>query len=245
MKILFTFITSILFLFSVQSTTIIIDPGHGGKEMGAQRYLTLEDKKVLISEKDLALDVSIKIKKQLEALSYKVYLTRTIDREVSLEDRANIAEKLQADLFISIHINASTKKHPRGFETYYLDNHNDSAVKKVESLENNAGGFDGEDPIIKQILTELVISKTVETSRALAKSIHKSVHKDVGRPYKMINRGVKPGLFFVLALAKRPAVLLEVGFMSNNKELKRMLDPKFQDKYASAVAKGIHQYLKK
>jgi N-acetylmuramoyl-L-alanine amidase len=239
----FSTVLILIFNFNIVAKTIVIDPGHGGDDHGAKRFLKLCKKKVLIAEKNLALDLAKKIKKRLEP-THKVYLTRTVDREVSLMDRASIAEKLQADLFISVHINASSKKKPRGFETYYLDNHKDSAVKKVEELENNTGTFEGEELIIRQILTELLISKTVDTSKALARSIHGQVHKQVGRPYKMINRGVKPGLFFVLALAKRPAVLLEVGFLSNSKELKRMLSSEFQDRYAQAVADGINQYLK-
>lgn len=224
--------------------TIVIDPGHGGEDHGAKRYFMVGNKKVLIAEKNLALEVAKKIKKKLEP-EHKVYLTRTVDREISLIERAKIAEKLQADLFVSVHINASSKKKPSGFETYYLDNHKDSAVKKVETIENNSGLFEGEEMIIRHILTELLISNTVDTSKNLARAIHKELNKTVGRPYKLINRGVKPGLFFVLALAKRPAALLEMGFLSNSKELKRMLNSKFQDKYAEAVAKGINVYLKK
>ena len=237
----------LLFTFSLGPAlgfTVLIDPGHGGDDKGAvARYYYGKKKWRRVMEKDIALSLSIKIHEKLQKRGINAYLTRSIDRNVELYKRAEMAEKLKADLFISVHINASPAKKPRGFETYYLDNHKDSAIKKIEETENK--NLKGEELVVNQILTDLVIQRTVHTSKALAGNIHREIQKLVGKRYKLRDRGIKPGLFYVLALAKRPAILLEVGFLSNSKELKKLLNKGFQDRYATAVAKGIDLYLNK
>ena len=216
--------------------TILIDPGHGGEDKGASS----RNKGKKIFEKDIALDISKKLFKKLKANGYQVYLTRSIDREVSLEKRAELAEKVKADLFISIHLNSSNKNTSNGFEIYYLDNHVDKAIKKVEELENK--NWTGEKMIINNILTDLVIERTGKSSKKLARLIHKSVMRKVKKRYKFKDRGFKPGLFFVLALSKRPAALIEVGFISNKNELKKMSSKLFQGRFADAIVRGIKKY---
>lgn len=230
-------------LTRAEALTILIDPGHGGEEDGAVATTQGEAVPRTIKEKDIALAISKRIHELLQQKNYSVYLTRSMDRTVTLPERASIAEKTRADLFISVHINSSPESGAVGFETYYLDNHNDVAIKKVEKTENIQG--DGENIVVQQILVDLVVDQTVSTSKPLAESIHAELKSDVGRKYKIPSRGVKPGLFYVLALSKRPGVLLEVGFISTQKERVRMMDPKFQDTYARAVVKGIENYIKK
>lgn len=226
------------------SFVVLIDPGHGGKELGAVGKVWEHhhrDKKVVnILEKDLALLLSKKVKHLLEK-KHTVYLTRSFDRHVGLNERAQMADTVKADLFVSIHFNSATNSQSHGFETYYLDNHKDAAIKKVEEVENKA--FDGEDKVINQILIDLVISKTVTSSKKLAKQVHDNISKYVGKRYKMKDRGIKPGLFYVLALSKRPSILIEGGFLSNSKEAKLIRTKKFLNMYALAIAKGIDQYL--
>lgn len=230
-------------LTRAEALTILIDPGHGGEEDGAVSTTQGEAVPRVIKEKDIALSIAKRIHELLQQKNYSVYLTRSIDRTVTLPERAAIAEKTRADLFISVHINSSPEGGAVGFETYYLDNHNDVAIKKVEKTENIQS--DGENIVVQQILVDLVVDQTVSTSKPLAESIHSELKSDVGRKYKIPSRGVKPGLFYVLALSKRPGVLLEVGFISTQKERVRMMDPKFQDTYARAVVKGIENYIKK
>ncbi|PIP94849.1 MAG: N-acetylmuramoyl-L-alanine amidase [Bdellovibrio sp. CG12_big_fil_rev_8_21_14_0_65_39_13] len=236
---------TILFSAKAFGFTVLIDPGHGGDDLGAVGQIEVgpRKKEVAVYEKDVSLDLSKRILLELKGKGIKGFLSRSIDRTVSLADRAQMAEKIKADLYISVHLNASTQKEPRGFETYYLDNHQDAAVRKVEEAENK--DLSGEALIVNQILTDLVIDKTVETSKGLALKIHNQIHADIGKSFGLVNRGIKPGLFYVLALAKRPAILLEVGFISNEKELKRLMTKEFQRRYAKAVAKGIADYLKK
>ena len=231
-----------LILFLIQnafSQTILIDPGHGGEDKGA----TAKIKGIQIHEKDLALSISKKIFKKLKKKGFQVYLTRSIDREVSLEKRAELAEKIKADLFISIHLNSGHKKRSSGFEIYYLDNHSDAAIKKVEEVENKE--WTGEQKVVNQILTELVIERTVKSSKRLSSLIHRSVMRKITRRYGFKDRGVKPGLFYVLALSKRPAALIEVGFISNKNELKKMSSPSFQNRFSNAIVRGIKKYFAK
>ncbi len=237
----FFFICFLLHFSNASGITILIDPGHGGDEDGAVATTVGENPPRMIKEKDIALDISKKIFEKLKKENYSVFLTRSIDRTVSLAERAAIAEKTKADLFISVHINSSSEAGAVGFETYYLDNHDDVAIKKVEKTENIQNA--GENVLVQQILIDLVVEQTVKTSKPLAINIHSQLKEKIGKKYKVHSRGVKPGLFYVLALSKRPGVLLEVGFISTLKERVRMLNPKFQDDYASAVVLGIKKYI--
>lgn len=235
LKLVFFYVLTIS--FSLNAMTILIDPGHGGEEDGAIGVF----KNATIKEKDLTLEISKKIYDRLQSQGHRVFLTRSLDRTVTLQERANIAEKIKADLFISVHINSSTDQRAKGFETFYLDNHDDIAVKKVEKTENiNPGTEDG----IQQILIDLAVEQTVKTSKPLAFQIHAEKKKSLKGRFGLWSRGVKPALFYVLALSKRPGVLLEVGFITNQEDLKKVLDPKFQNVYADAVVRGINAYIK-
>ena len=227
-----------------QSFVVLIDPGHGGKEYGATSKVTRKNSKGKLYtrdlyEKDLTLILSKKLKKYLDK-EFLTYLTRSIDRTVSLEERAEMADTVKADIFVSIHFNSAHTKSSHGIETYYLDNHKDKAIKKVEHIENK--GLDGENKVINQILIDLVIQKTVPSSKKLATYIHNKVSNSIASKMSIRDRGIKPGLFYVLALSKRPGVLIEGGFISNQKEAVKISSNKYLDQYARAVAKGIIQY---
>lgn len=246
------FIRLIIFLIVfciVQSAfcyTVLIDPGHGGEDNGATGYYYKKlkngkSRRFAVHEKDVVLDISKKIYQKLKDKRYKVFLTRSIDRAVTLQGRADIAEKVQADLFISIHLNSALSKSASGIETYYLDNHTDAAVKKVEEVENKM--LKGEELVIQQILIDLVVERTAKTSRKLATEIHEKLINGVGNYNKMKDRQMRPGVFYVLALSKRPAALLEAGFMSNERELYLMTTKRFQDQFANAVVDGIDKFM--
>lgn len=243
-KILAIFLLITYLVFSnAFALTILIDPGHGGEDDGAKVMTSGKIPEELIKEKDIALSISQKIYDLLSSKNHTVFLTRSFDRTVSLPERAAIAEKTKADLFISVHINSSPEAGAVGFETYYLDNHNDVAIKKVEKTENVQ--MKGDEVVVQQILVDLVVEQTVSTSKPLAEAIHSEIRNKIGRKYGIQSRGIKPGLFFVLALSKRPGVLLEVGFISTQKERIRMMNPKFQEEYARAVVSGIESYINK
>lgn len=222
--------------FKASALTILLDPGHGGKELGA---VAKDEKNQNIYEKELTLKLAKLIQKKLSP-THSVFLTRSIDRTVDLAERAAIADKVNADLFISIHFNSSEINKYHGFETYYLDNHDDAAVKKLENLENNI--FATSDEIINKILIDLVVNKTVTQSKKLSDKIHRRIAQYVRKPYHMKDRGIKAGLFHVLALSKRPGVLLEVGFLSNKNEAQKISTQQFLDTYANSVANGVNDF---
>ncbi|PIK15592.1 N-acetylmuramoyl-L-alanine amidase [Halobacteriovorax sp. JY17] len=238
---------SILFLlfsisYSASAQSILIDPGHGGEDCGAKGKLWVGKTLKVICEKDIALSIAKIIHKRLSK-NFSAYLTRSLDRTVTLEERADLADKIKADIFISIHINASTSKYSHGLETFYLDNHDNAAVKKVEEVENK--NTKGEQVIINKILADLVIDRTAPSSRRMAKLVHEEISSKISKKYKITDRGVKPAIFYVMALSKRPSILLEVGFISNTKELKKLISKKFQNDYANAVAQGVEKFFAK
>ncbi len=216
---------------------VLIDPGHGGEEIGASGVLGKNKK---IFEKDLSLRLAQKIKKYLRR-STSTYLTRSLDRIVSLQERADMADLLKADLFLSVHFNSSTDPRSNGFELYYLDNNSNVAAQKVERAENL--NLKGEELIVNQILVDLVVQQTVAHSKQLASSVHKSI-RPVVKNHHLMDRGVKSGLFYVLALSKRPGLLIEAGFVSNQDELKKINQEKYLDDLAKAIADGVLGFIR-
>ena len=236
-----TLLFGLLFLFNTAfAKVVLIDPGHGGEESGAVGHLDAK-KTRRVFEKDLSLRLSKKIKDELSK-STTAYLTRSVDRAVSLQERADLADLVKADLFLSIHFNSSTNAKSHGFELYYLDNNSNVAANKVERSENL--NLKGEELIVNQILVDLVVQQTVHHSKELAQLVHQSV-KPVIKLSKIEDRGIKPGLFYVLALSKRPGLLVEVGFVSNPGELQRVNDDKFMDSMAKAIATGVMSFINK
>lgn len=222
------------------SKVVLIDPGHGGEEIGAVGYLDSSKKKKLF-EKDLSLRLSLKIKEHLSKHT-STYLTRSLDRLVSLQERADLADLLKADLFLSVHFNSSTNKKSHGFELYYLDNNSNVAANKVERAENL--NLKGEELIVNQILVDLVVQQTVTHSKQLANLVHQNVGPVV-RKYGVSDRGIKPGLFYVLALSKRPGLLIEAGFVSNQNELKKINQERYLNDLAKGISDGVLAFIQK
>ena len=231
-------VLSIFFSLPSFSKVVLIDPGHGGEESGAVGHLDSK-KSRKIFEKDLALRLSKKIKDNLSKKT-SAYLTRSLDRAVTLQERADLADLVKADLFLSIHFNSSTNAKSHGFELYYLDNNSNVATSKVERAENL--NLQGEELIVNQILVDLVVQQTVKYSKQLAQLVNEKVSPIV-KKHKITNRGIKPGLFYVLALSKRPGLLGEVGFMSNQNELKKVNEEKFLDDMARGISDGVLAYI--
>lgn len=233
---------SLIFLFSLSSyaKVVLIDPGHGGEECGAVGHLDFK-KTRKIFEKDLALRLAKKIKEKL-SMSTSAYLTRSLDRAVTLQERADLADLVRADLFLSIHFNSSSNPKSNGFELYYLDNNSNVAANKVERAENL--NLKGEELIVNQILVDLVVQQTVTHSRQLAALVHEQI-KPVVKLHQIIDRGIKPGLFYVLALSKRPGLLVEVGFVSNQSELKKVNEERFLNDMANGISAGVLAFIQK
>ena len=233
------FFFSLVFLSQVVSAKVVlIDPGHGGEESGAVGHLDSRRTR-RVFEKDLSLRLSKKIKEELSK-STTAYLTRSVDRAVSLQERADLADIVKADLFLSIHFNSSTNAKSHGFELYYLDNNSNVAANKVERSENL--NLKGEELIVNQILVDLVVQQTVHHSKELARLVHEKV-KPAIKLSKIDDRGIKPGLFYVLALSKRPGLLVEVGFVSNPDELHKVNEEKFMNNLAKAISSGVMSFI--
>lgn len=229
--------------------TVMIDPGHGGRDPGAIKKIRVKDKngrfrtKTYLVEKDVTLKLALKLGKQLQAKGYKVHYTRTRDVYVSLEDRAVMANLKNADLFLSVHVNANNNKSVRGIETYFLGKAKNDLVLKLAAKEN------GVDPMrisdTQKIVMDLVHSFKVDESRNLAGFIQKRSVSTLRGSYKNIkSNGSRSAPFFVLIGAQMPAVLVEVGYLSNFDEAKRLKSGAYLDRLASGIVNGMESYIK-
>ncbi len=220
--------------------SIIIDPGHGGKDPGAVGPRRLY-------EKDVVLDVAKKLGKILkEKYNIEVIFTRDKDVFVSLEKRKDIANSKKADMFISIHTNSSRKRNVRGIETYLLNWTNDEEAMRVAARENKISlkkmkKVQGE---LQMILMDLARSNKRDESIRLAHSVQSSLVTTLKEDYRrIVNLGVKQALFYVLVGVKMPSILIEVSFISNREEERRLSKNNYRYKIARAIAKGVEGYI--
>ncbi len=218
---------------------IVIDPGHGGRDPGAVGRGGLK-------EKDVALGIAGYVKNILEGQNKaKVILTRDRDQYLPLERRAWIANSKDADLFVSIHANAHPSRSVNGVETYYLDNTTDRAAMRVAALENDTPEKRGDD--LSRILIDLRCNVNAWESNELAHTMQKAlVEKVRQKGYKGTrDLGAKGSLFYVLIGAHMPSILVEVAFITNPSEEKRLATRAYQKALAEGVARGITDYLRK
>ncbi len=220
--------------FSIK--TIVIDPGHGGKDPGARSRGGLE-------EKNIALDISRRLKKLIEnKLKKKVIMTRNKDVFISLKRRTEIANENNADLFVSVHINSSTSKKLQGIEVYLLGKASDKralAVAKRENAEAHKESMDFE----KIILNDLKRDFTKKASLELAHFTNNALKKNLIAKYPTRALGVKRAPFYVLNHTKMPAILAEISFISNRKEERRLKNAQYRQRAAEALMKGIESYI--
>lgn len=221
--------------------TIVIDPGHGGLESGARgKYGALE--------KDITLDIGLKLKEIFQkSMGHRVVMTREEDIDVPLESRAAKANNNRSNLFVSIHVNSSYRKEASGSETFFLSlNATDEEARRLAYLENNSSelqakiGEQDEDDTLKMILWDMAQSAYLKQSSQLAESIQKHLNILLGTA----NRGIKQAPFKVLTGVACPAVLVEVAFLSNPEEEKKLLTEDFQEKVAQAIHRGIMDFLR-
>ncbi len=224
----------------IKIKTVVIDPGHGGKDPGAVGRRGTK-------EKDITLAISKKLAYFLkEHLNLEVILTRNKDIFIPLRERTRIANKYRADLFVSIHINASLKPVKHGFEVYFLsDEVSDREAQIVANKENEALKYEKTKEEINNelsaILWSLTLNEYMNESSELCSFISEEVKKD---PFlkKMENRGIKEAGFYVLRGAKMPAVLVEAGFITNPEEERKLKKSWFQKRIAMAIYNGIKRY---
>ena len=218
---------------------IIIDPGHGGRDYGAPGYLKG------VHEKDVALQISRRLAKKIrQELECQVFMTRSSDSYLTLEERTAIANTKNADLFISIHTNSHRNRRASGIETYFLNLATDDEAIRVAAIENATSTKNISD--LQNILYDLVQNAKINESSRLAGHVQGSMIKHLKRQrYSRINdKGVKQAPFYVLLGAQMPAVLVETSFISNPRECKRLVNPKYQERLCEAIVDGIKQYIK-
>ena len=215
--------------------TIVIDPGHGGKDPGAV-YNGLK-------EKDIVLEISKYLYEYLKADSdLNIHLTRDRDIFIPLEERTAIANKLKADIFVSIHANAAKNKAATGLETFVFNVTNDRAALEVAALENQATTKSISD--LQGILKDILKYSKLEESVSLAGSVQSCLVKSVNATSKQ-NLGVKQAPFYVLVGATMPAILVETGFLSNNGDASKLKSSAYRKKVAKGIYDGIKEYISK
>jgi N-acetylmuramoyl-L-alanine amidase len=221
---------------------IVIDPGHGGIEQGAVGPSGLR-------EKDVALQLAQRLKVVLEKeTALSVVLTRDEDRLVGLDERTAIANHNRADLFFSIHLNASRRTSARGAETYFLSSDaTDDEARTLAALENRASGIDEQSVYSKGkegngldlVLWDLAQNQYLAESSVLAESMQRHLNALTGTR----DRGVRQAPFRVLMGATMPAILVEVAFISNRKEEELLKSLGYRNQVVSAMAAAVHDFL--
>ena len=215
-------------------TRIVIDPGHGGHDPGAQGNG--------ISEADLVLDVAKRLAQLLlKEENFEVVLTRATDAYVSLEDRTALANKSDADLFLSIHANASTVAAARGIETYFLNFANTPDAEAVAAREN--AGSSKNMRHLPDIVQAIALNNKLDESRDFATIVQATLYQELRKRNKTLrNLGVKQAPFMVLVGAAMPSVLAEISFMSNRAEAALLKTDGYRQDIAEALLAGIVRY---
>lgn len=216
---------------------IVVDPGHGGRDFGAPGYAKG------VHEKDVVLKIARRLAKKIqEELHCEVFLTRNSDSNLTLEERTAIANTKNADLFISIHTNASRDRRAYGIETYFLNLATDEDAIMVAARENATSTKNISD--LQTILTDLMQNAKINESSRLAVRVQESLYGRLRQHYSQVkDKGVKKAPFYVLLGARMPSILIETAFISNARECERLIDPDYQDRMCEAIIEGIRKYI--
>ena len=215
---------------------IVVDPGHGGHDPGAVGPSGLQ-------EKDVVLAIGLKLRELLrDELGMDVVMTRSSDVFIPLEERTAIANKVNADLFLSVHANAAPNRNAAGIETYYL---NLAKTEKAAQLAAKENGTSLEKvSVLQAILFDLMANYKLNDSAHLADEVQKALFKKAHSHFADIkNLGVKQGPFYVLVGATMPSILVETAFLSNAQEEARLNDPAYRDLAAEGILDGVRAYI--
>lgn len=221
-------------VFPLPVRRVVIDPGHGGANRG-----TVSPRGLL--EKDLTLDIGMRLGLLLQEAGYEILLTRHGDESVSLAQRTEIANTAQGDAFVSIHVNWFTTRQSRAVETYYLGGTEDPELNRLAQAENGDSGYSLAD--FKRLLEGVYAGVRQEESRRLADAVEGALF----RTLKAVNpsltdRGVKTAPFVVLVGTAMPAVLAEVSCLSNDQEAELLADEAYRQRIAVALFTGIRAF---
>ncbi|MFZ5585688.1 MAG: N-acetylmuramoyl-L-alanine amidase [Thermodesulfobacteriota bacterium] len=212
---------------------VVVDPGHGGKDPGSIWRG--------VKEKDLTLDIAKRVADKLrKKAGVEVLLTRSKDVTVPLEERTAFANTREADLFVSIHINAAPSPKLAGIETYFLNLAADEESVRVAARENATTQRSIND--LQLILKDLMLSSKINESNRLAHTLHRELVGTLRKQYEVEDLKVKQAPFIVLIGARMPAVMAEVGFITNAQEHQRLTNPAYRDLVAEGIAAGVAAY---
>jgi N-acetylmuramoyl-L-alanine amidase len=215
---------------------IVIDPGHGGHDTGTVGPNGLE-------EKDLVLDVSLRLGKLLSSrLGAQVIYTRKDDTFIPLEDRTAIANQEGADLFVSVHANSSHDEDARGVETYYLNFTSSPEALEVAARENAVSEKSIHE--LQDILKKIALKEKIEESHEFASDVQTALYSGLAaKSPGLRNRGVKKAPFIVLIGANMPSILAEISFVSNPGDEKKLKTPEYRQKIAESLYRGVSKYV--
>ncbi|WP_297440139.1 N-acetylmuramoyl-L-alanine amidase [Sulfurimonas sp.] len=221
-----------------KNKVIVIDAGHGGKDPGAIGYTGYREKVIVLA-------IAKELSRILKARGYKVYMTRKSDKFIKLRNRTKFANRKNADIFISIHANAVSKRQAhkaRGIECYFLATSRSKRAKKVAEIENSASledmNFYGKESFLNTLNSHNIVA-----ANKLAIDLQRSALSALKKKYKYVkDAGVREGPFWVLVGAQMPAVLVEVGFISNPQEAKKLVKKEYQKTMAKGLANGVERY---
>ena len=222
-------------VLGLQVRTIVVDPGHGGRDPGAVGPGLLE-------EKDVTLDVARRLRDRLAAAGpYRVLLTRDDDRAVSLADRVAFADAADADLYVSVHVNALPDPSLAPVETYYFGVQADSAARALARAGNAGGDFSVAQ--FNAAVRRAGMDVKLQESRALARSVQRALVEGGAVPERA-DWGAKPAPFAVLLHTEAPAVLAEITALSNPAEEARLRTSERREAIAAALERGVLAYLR-
>ncbi|HXE89750.1 MAG TPA: N-acetylmuramoyl-L-alanine amidase [Terriglobales bacterium] len=226
--------TSLTRALGLKIGRIVIDAGHGGHDTG-----TIGRKG--LAEKDLTLDLALRLGRLLEdRLGAEVIYTRTEDVFVPLENRTAIANKAQADLFLSIHANSSRDRSARGVETYYLNFTSSPDALEVAARENAVSEASIHE--LQDLVKKITLTEKIEESREFASAVQQSLAQQAKKNAGMRSRGVKKAPFVVLIGANMPSILAEVSFLSNPSDEKNLNKSEYRQRLAEALFHGVSSY---
>jgi N-acetylmuramoyl-L-alanine amidase len=220
--------------FPLAVRRVVLDAGHGGSDPGATA--------AQVMEKEITLDIGQRLRAMLERDGFDVVVTREGDRTVALRDRAVLANASKSDIFVSIHVNALEKHtESRGIETYYLGATSDPSLTALAARENRVSGYSVSD--MRKLLEDVYADARRDESHELAAAVQQQLfttlrNDDAG----LENWGVKRAPFIVLVATDMPAILAEVGCISNEKESAMLRRPEYRQKIAAALFEGIRAY---
>jgi len=227
--------TSLVRALGLKIGRIVIDPGHGGHDSGTLGADGIE-------EKDVVLDVALRLGKLLhDRLGTEIIYTRSDDTFIPLETRTAIANKAQADLFLSIHANSSVDASARGVETYYLNFTSDPTALDVAARENAVS--DQSIHQLSDLVKKIALKDKIAESREFASDVEGSLYAGLQKGNAGLkDRGVKKAPFVVLIGANMPSILAEISFVTNPKDAEQLRDPEYRERVAESLYKGVARY---